>query len=390
MTTTTIEKSKVKSQIWLLSIGHFLNDFYCNFLPILIPILMIKLNLSLALSGILVMVMSLTSNVLQPVFGYIVDKHNFNRLISFIIPLGAIFICLTPLSNNFILLCLLIGLSGLAVSMFHPMGAGLVGKIAPMNKKSTALSIFVAGGNLGFALSPLLLVYFINHYNISYIPLLILPAIIAGFFIQSSGITKESFINKDDPTKQSISIREIFTYKNLLLLNLSMGLRAWVCTAITTYLPLWALGMGYDSTTSGFMLTVFLFGATAGGLLAGQLNDRYGYKIVMLWALALGIFPILYFLLVGNNSIFFYICLFLGGASVMAPNPGAIAWGQRFLPNNPGMASGMMLGLSFGLGGFGTMLTSYLGELTNLPLALIITSFMLLLSTIIVYITPEQ
>ena len=33
-------------QVILLAMGHFFNDFYCNFLPILLPILIPKLGLS--------------------------------------------------------------------------------------------------------------------------------------------------------------------------------------------------------------------------------------------------------------------------------------------------------------------------------------------------------
>ena len=64
----------------LLSSGHLLNDFYCNFLPILLPIIMPRLGLSLTLSGLLVMVMSISSNMLQPVFGYFMDKYNFSKI----------------------------------------------------------------------------------------------------------------------------------------------------------------------------------------------------------------------------------------------------------------------------------------------------------------------
>ena len=71
-------------------------------------------------------------------------------------------------------------------------------------------------------------------------------------------------------------------------------------------------------------------------------------------------------------------------------NPGAIVWGQNFLPDNPGMASGMMLGLSFGLGGFGTMLTGSLAESIGLTWALALTGALLLISIILVYITPEK
>ena len=39
-----------KDGTWLLSTGHFLNDFYCNFLPILLPIIMPQLGISLTVS----------------------------------------------------------------------------------------------------------------------------------------------------------------------------------------------------------------------------------------------------------------------------------------------------------------------------------------------------
>ena len=38
-----------------LAAGHLLNDFYYNFLPILLPIIMPKLGLSLTMSGLLIM-----------------------------------------------------------------------------------------------------------------------------------------------------------------------------------------------------------------------------------------------------------------------------------------------------------------------------------------------
>ena len=76
-------------------------------------------------------------------------------------PFGAVFICLTNWASNFIVLAVLIGLSGLAVSTFHPMGAGLVSKVAPDGKISTCISIFVAGGSFGFALAPIFISLFL-------------------------------------------------------------------------------------------------------------------------------------------------------------------------------------------------------------------------------------
>ena len=387
---TEVVVKKSYLQVILLAMGHFFNDFYCNFLPILLPILIPKLGLSLTLSGALVMVMSLSANVLQPVFGYFMDKYNFNKIMPLIIPFGAVFICLTNLASNFIILAVLIGLSGLAVSTFHPMGAGLVSKVAPDGKISTCISIFVAGGSFGFALAPILLVYFMQMYSLDYLPILIIPAIILGVLMYSSGLSKARFVNEQVAKNMHFNLAQILQNKPLMLLNISMGLRAWLFTALVTFLPLWAIEKGCDNTLSGWILTIYLCGSVIGGLIGGALNDKIGYKKVILWALIFTLIPTMYFLFAQQIDILMYIALFVGGGLVMAANPGAIVWGQDLLPDNPGMASGMMLGLSFGLGGFGTMLTGSLAESYGLTMALALTAILLVISIVLVYLTPEK
>ena len=387
---TEVVVKKSYLQVILLAMGHFFNDFYCNFLPILLPILIPKLGLSLTLSGALVMVMSLSANVLQPVFGYFMDKYNFNKIMPLIIPFGAVFICLTNWASNFIILAVLIGLSGLAVSTFHPMGAGLVSKVAPDGKISTCISIFVAGGSFGFALAPILLVYFMQMYSLDYLPILIIPAIILGVLMYSSGLSKARFVNEQVAKNMHFNLAQILQNKPLMLLNISMGLRAWLFTALVTFLPLWAIEKGCDNTLSGWILTIYLCGSVIGGLIGGALNDKIGYKKVILWALIFTLIPTMYFLFAQQIDILMYIALFVGGGLVMAANPGAIVWGQDLLPDNPGMASGMMPGLSFGLGGFGTMLTGSLAESYGLTMALALTAILLVISIVLVYLTPEK
>ncbi len=387
---TEVVVKKSYLQVILLAMGHFFNDFYCNFLPILLPILIPKLGLSLTLSGALVMVMSLSANVLQPVFGYFMDKYNFNKIMPLIIPFGAVFICLTNWASNFIVLAVLIGFSGLAVSTFHPMGAGLVSKVAPDGKISTCISIFVAGGSFGFALAPIVLVYFMQMYSLDYLPILIIPAIILGVLMYSSGLSKARFVNEQVAKNMHFNLAQILQNKPLMLLNISMGLRAWLFTALVTFLPLWAIEKGCDNTLSGWILTIYLCGSVIGGLIGGALNDKIGYKKVILWALIFTLIPTMYFLFAQQIDILMYIALFVGGGLVMAANPGAIVWGQDLLPDNPGMASGMMLGLSFGLGGFGTMLTGSLAENYGLTMALALTAILVVISIVLVYLTPEK
>ncbi len=381
---------KVYVQIGLLSAGHFFNDFYCNFLPILLPILIPKLGLSLTLSGMLVMVMSFSANVLQPFFGYFMDKYNFNRMMPFIIPFGAVFICMTSWADNFILLAVLVALSGLAVSTFHPMAAGLTGRVSPDEKISSCMSLFIAGGNFGFAMAPILLVYFLDTFGMNMLPVLIIPALLLGALLQFSGVSKVRFLDERAAQNMHFDWKAILSNRPLMLLNISMGIRAWLFTAVVTFLPLWTMEKGGDSMLGGWLLALYLCGATVGGLVAGVLNDKIGYKKVITASLFLAIFPTLYFLYCSELNVLAYIAMFIGGGLAMAANPGAIVWGQKLLPDNPGMASGMMLGLSFGLGGIGALLTSAFADYIGLTAALAATAMLLIIGTILSAMTPEK
>ncbi len=56
-------KYETRHAVALLSTGHGMVDFYGNFLPILLPLLMTQFGLSLTMCGVLVMVSSVTTNM---------------------------------------------------------------------------------------------------------------------------------------------------------------------------------------------------------------------------------------------------------------------------------------------------------------------------------------
>ena len=161
----------------LLALGHLFNDFYCNFLPVLLPIIMPRLDLSLTLSGLLVMVMSIASNMMQPVFGFLMDRHRMSWLLIPVIPFGAICICTIGFLTTKAMLFLLIALTGLSVSAFHPLGSSLVAKVAPTGRQGQSMSLYVAGGNIGFAFAPVVIVAYTQALPLSALPWLILPSL---------------------------------------------------------------------------------------------------------------------------------------------------------------------------------------------------------------------
>src|SRR5438552_3307525 len=72
-TMTSLDR-KDRLAILSLSVGHFINDAYSNFLGPLLPFLVPKLNLSIAEAGWLAAILVISSSFAQPLYGYISDR----------------------------------------------------------------------------------------------------------------------------------------------------------------------------------------------------------------------------------------------------------------------------------------------------------------------------
>lgn len=379
-----------KYAVWMLSAGHLLNDFYYNFVPILLPLIMTRLDISLTLSGILVMVMSIASNLLQPVFGYIYDKHNFSKLLVPIIPFGAICICTIGYISTKVMLFIVIILTGLSVSGWHPLGSTLTVKTTPPEKRASMMSYYIAGGNLGYAVAPLIIVAFLAILPLEDLPLLIIPSLLIAIIYAKSGLTKISTVS-DVPQKTSMRLIDMLKNASVLKINLSMGLRCWTHTSISTFLPLLIVTAGHSTFTSGLLLSWFLIGCTVGGLIGGWIGDHFSsHKRVIVWSMLIGFLPTYYFFTHPGTEPLSIIALFIAGACVLAPQPSSIVWTQNMLPANAGMASGMMMGFSFGLGSIGTAITAAVGDHIGLDNALLFTSFTMILGALFAISIPYK
>ncbi|MBQ1890549.1 MAG: MFS transporter [Selenomonas sp.] len=374
----------------LLSAGHFLNDFYCNFLPILLPVIIPQLGLSLTLSGLLIMVMSITSNLLQPVFGYIMDKHDWRRLLVPVLPFGAICICTIGFVTSKSMLFFVIALTGLSVSLFHPLGSTLVAKSSSPQNLSSDMSYYIAGGNIGFALAPLALVAFTAVYPLTSLPWLILPSILLAAILSQSKLQQFSTIPAHSSSQRALRLGEVLANRSVIKLNLAMGLRCWTHTSVSTFLPLLLIHAGYSSLLSGSLLTLFLVGCTAGGLAGGWLGKRCSHKSIIVGSLLLGLLPTWYFFTHAGTGLLSLASLFFSGFFLLSPQPSSLVWANHLMPANAGMAAGMMLGLSFGLGSIGTAITAALADYIGLSTALLLTSLPLLLAASFAAATPTK
>lgn len=366
---------RVWPKVGILTAGHFGNDFYANFLPALLPFVLTRLDLSLTVGGLLIMVSSVASSVLQPVFGYFLDRSGSTWPILVTLPGSALFIAMVGLMPNLFLLFLCVICAGFCSAIFHPLGSGLLGRVMPPNKKGLAMSLFVGGGNFGFASAPAVVMFCVLQFGMPSLLWLSVPGILLTFFYYKLGLHRIVLSNgtQNHLVAETNSILEPKWYRSwtVLNLNLVMGLRSWMQVALTTLFPLWMAQRGMPPALAGLLLTAFLASAATGGLLGGWLGDRFGHKNFIITAMILCLPALFVFFTSPVMSWTAWVLIIFVGGALQGTMPSSIVWAQSLMPNKTAMASGMMLGLSFGLGGLGTALTAWGADIITLDAALL-------------------
>lgn len=356
-------------RIFLLTSGHFLSDFYSNFLPALLPVVLSTLGLSLTSGGLLVMVHAFMSSVLQPICGYYVDKSGYTWLMLLTLPASAVFISIAGLADNYAVLFLFVSLSGLGSSLYHPLASSLVSKVTNDQNKGVAIAIFIGGGNFGYAIAPAAVIYILVNYGSQFLPWLIIPGLLLTVLFYLNGL-HTVYLSR---APQAACLQSPAWYKSisLLKLNFAMGLKSWTQVALPTFLPLWMAQQGHAPTVAGNMLTVYLAAGAVGSLFGGYVGDKVGRKKAIIGSLIVCL-PAMYYLIASDQlTSLTWLALAISGGALQGTIPSSVVWAQDMLPENAAMASGMMMGLSFGLGGLGAALTGSAADIIGLKAAML-------------------
>ncbi|MGD2184672.1 MAG: MFS transporter [Desulfobacterales bacterium] len=349
--------------ILALSLIHFIGDFYNSFIIPLLPVFIDKFSLTLAQAGLITGMSRFLAFVVQPPVGYIADRHP-SRFFALGGPLLVmVFIPLTGIASCFWMLILFVCLGSVGSSMFHPTAAGMVEPHAGRHF-GFAMSIFGMGGTLSFAIGPLFISWLVGKYGLSVMPFSMLLGFAVLVFLygtvpvpQASTIKSQGFVN---------SIKEIFgpVWLPIILIWLVMTLRAFVSQSFVTFLPVMVAHQGYSLVSIGALVSLFTVAGALGGLLAGHLSDRIGFKPVFISALLLATPCMVAALYLPGYWIFVFVFLF--GFFILAPLPLGVALAQRLAPQGKSMASSLMMGLAFGMGGLLTPVTGKLADIFSI------------------------
>ncbi|MGH2348337.1 MAG: MFS transporter, partial [bacterium] len=162
----------------LTTAAHFLNDLHYAFLAPLLPLVVAKFNLSLTLAGLLASILNASSAMSQPIFGAFADQMRRRIFVVLGPTLTVTAMGLVGLAPSYETLIVVLLIAGTGTSSFHPQGASTAG-YASGARKGTGLSLFVAGGELGFALGPLWIALVVSVYGLGATWVAAVPGLVA-------------------------------------------------------------------------------------------------------------------------------------------------------------------------------------------------------------------
>ena len=343
------------SGISLISFAHGASDFYSGIVPLVIFYDVSRAHLPAWYQGALAFLWYVTSSIVQPLFGAYSDRHGRWWFLPAAVALTVTAISFAGATTSIPMLAALIVVGGLGSAIMHP-EAGKYSAMLSGNRRTSAISIFQIGGQVGYGLGPAAIGLLLGKYGPAGSLWLLLPGVLAVsvLFALMRGVdASAASIHERHMEKLPAAHAKVDRFGDALLIA-STSLRHLVGAAFAYFLPNLLTARGFSLEQAGTVVTGFLVFAALGLYLGGALADRFGAVTVSVVSLCAAA-PALAGALLQTGWIAVALLLLCSVLLAVQNAPG-VAMVQAMLPRNLGMALGLMNGVAFGIGSAGVAL----------------------------------
>ncbi|MFI6484448.1 MFS transporter [Nonomuraea sp. NPDC050663] len=344
-----------KHRIALLSAGHAGVDFYQGAVPAMVPFLVAERGYGYVAASGIVLALTLLSSVVQPAFGAAADRWRMPWVVPVAMTTAGLGVAVSGVTDDYLPTWLAVALTGLGVAAYHPESARLARQAS--EGSHVGMSWFSLGGTLGFALAPVLVTPLLAAGGLAASPYLVIPGVLGALLTVTAMRRGTAGPGAGGPAGDARDDWPAF-----LRLGAVMVFRSIAYVGLSAFAALHAGG----GTAGAVALFLLFAGGAAGTVLGGRLATRFGRVRVLRWAYALAVPAVLAAVLMPLAGIFF------AGLALYVPFSLHVTMGQDYLPNRPGTASGVTLGLAVSVGGLASPLVGALAEATTLGSALLV------------------
>jgi MFS transporter, FSR family, fosmidomycin resistance protein len=371
-----------------LSAGHLFTDLNQGAVAALLPFLISERGISLTAAGALVFAATVSSSVVQPLFGVFSDRRPIPALMPLGVLLAGVGMALVGVVPGYLQIFLCIVLSGIGVAAFHPESARFANYVSG-SRRARGMSFFSVGGNAGFALGPVVATPLVLAFGLPGTLFLALPAALmaAALIFEMPRMVRFAPEDTGDGGEERSPAPEHWgPFSRMIAV---VAVRSFVYFGLVAFVAsYYERVLGTSPAFGNTALTVMLFGGAAGTLVMGPLADRFGRRAVVA-ACMLALPPlILGFTLSGPYAGMALLALI--GAATVGTFGVTVVMGQEYLPGRIGLAAGVTMGLSIGLGGVGAPLLGLLADRSGLPTAMLAVAALPVLGFLLTMSLPRK
>ena len=372
----------------VLSAGHLFTDLNQGAVPALLPFLVMERDLTLAAAGALVLGATVSSSVVQPLFGIFSDNRPLPALMPLGVLLGGTGMALVGVAPSYPLIFHCVVLSGIGVAAFHPEAARFANYVSGA-RRARGMSFFSVGGNTGVALGPVVATPLVVLLGLPGALLLALPAAImaAGLFYEIPRMLGFKPETAEQGVGEPVAAPEHWgPFVHMIGI---VVVRSFVYFGLVAFVAsYYERVLGVSPALGNAALAVMLFGGAAGTLIMGPLADRFGRRTIV--GASMLVLPPLTYGFTLSGPLPGMALLALVGAATVGTFGVTVVMGQEYLPGRIGLAAGITMGLSIGLGGVGAPLLGFLADKAGLSVTMLVIAALPVLGLILSFTLPRK
>jgi len=345
--------------ILLVSFGHFWHDVFTAFVIPLMPVLKGNLGLTYMQTSLILIAVRIPSLLSANIAGY-AEKHNPKWFVIICPLITSISIVLLGIANNYLIVMILVFISGLSAAGFHVPVPTLLKKSAP-NRIGLAMTSFQIGGEVARTMGPIIVVLILTTIGLNKMHYLIPVSILVslGFYYSFNKID----VSLEHKDKKQGSIIETFKEGWWLFLIIGgISLHKSILNALAkSFLPMYLMDTGFTLLEANGALALVQGATVAGVIVGGIFIDKIGAKKILYIVLSTATVFSLLFVFV--PSVPLYPVLVLIGFFSFASMPAiyTLIQGKGF--SFPTTANGIFMSLNFGITSIMLFITGQLSDL---------------------------
>jgi MFS transporter, FSR family, fosmidomycin resistance protein len=370
-----------------LSAGHLFTDLNQGAVAALVPFLTAERGISLAAAGALVFAATVSSSIVQPLFGIFSDRKPIPALMPVGVLLAGCGMALVGVAPSYSLILLCVVVSGIGVAAFHPEAARF-GNYVSGSGRARGMSFFSVGGNAGFALGPALTTPLVLLFGLPGSLFLALPAVAMAavlFHELPRMLTFRPEAVDGEEKEEGVAPEHWWPFVRMIGVVI---VRSFVYFGLVAFVAsYYERVLDVSPAVGNAALTLMLFGGAAGTLTMGPLADHFGRRTVV--GASMLVLPPLIFCFTLAGPFVGMALLVLVGAATVGTFGITVVMGQEYLPGRIGLAAGITMGLSIGLGGMGAPLLGLVADSAGLSFTMMVIATLPILGLLLALTLPR-